>query len=41
MTSRETNLTVSQGTSLKVSCYMAGNFDAGNSLNLTVTAVVG
>ena len=38
----ETKLTVSRGTSLQViSGYMAGNFEAGNSLNLAVTAVVG
>ena len=38
----ETKLTVSRGTSLQViSGYIAGNFEAGNSLNLAVTAVVG
>jgi len=36
-----TKLTVSQGTSLKAICHIAGNFEAGNSLNLAVTAVVG
>ena len=28
-------------TSLEVICYIAGNVEAGNSLNLTVTAVIG
>ena len=32
---RETKLTGSQGI-----CYIAGNFEAGNSLNLAITAVV-
>ena len=27
-------------TSLEVNCYIAGNFEAGNSLNLTVMAVI-
>ena len=35
------NLNVSRETSLRVSCYIAGNFEAGNSLNLVVTALVG
>ena len=39
--SEKTKLTVSQGTSFKVICYMAGNFEAGNSINITVTVVVG
>ena len=34
-------LTLSRGASLYVICYIAGNFKAGNSLNLAVTAVVG
>ena len=34
------NLTVSRGTSLQVIGYIAGNFEAGKSLNRTVTAVV-
>ena len=33
-------LTVSQGTSLQVICYIAGNFEARNSLNLAVTALI-
>ena len=37
---RETNLTVSRGTSLQVIYYIAANFETGKSLNLTVTAVV-
>ena len=37
----ETKLIVSSGTSLLVICYTAGNFEAGNSLNLAVTAFVG
>ena len=32
---------VSRGTSLQVICYITGNFEAGNSLNLAVTAVIG
>ena len=32
---------VSRGTSLSVTCYITGNFEAGNSLNLAVTAVFG
>ena len=39
--SRKTKFTVSWGTSLKVICYIAGNFEGGNSLNLAVTAVMG
>ena len=39
--SEKTKLTVSQGTGFKVICYMAGNFEAGNSLNIIVTVVVG
>ena len=40
--SREPKLTVSRGTSLKVICYIhvAGSFEAGNSLNLTVAVIV-
>ena len=34
------NLTVSRGTSLQVIGYIAGNFEAGKSLNRTKTAVV-
>ena len=45
MTGREgnsqTKLTVSLATSPNVICYIAGNFEAGNSLNLALTAVVG
>ena len=41
MRSEKTKLTVSQGTSFKVICYMAGNFEAGNSLNIIVMVVVG
>ena len=45
MTGREgnsqTKLTVSLATSLNVICYIAGNFEAGNSLNLALKAVVG
>ena len=33
-------LTLSRGTSRKVICYISGNFEAGNSLDLAVTAVV-
>ena len=39
--SEKTKLTVSQGTSFKVICYMAGNFEAENSLDITVMVVVG
>ena len=36
------DLNVSLGsTSLQMICYIAGNFEAGNSLNLAVTEVVG
>ena len=45
MTGREgnsqTKLTVSLATSLYVICDIAGNFEARNSLNLVLTAVVG
>ena len=34
--SRERKLTVSWGASLQVICYIAGNFEAGNTLNLAV-----
>ena len=37
---RETKLTVLRGTSLQVICYEAENFEAGNSLNVAVTAAV-
>ena len=37
---RQTKLTVSPGTSLQVNCYIAGNVEAGKSLNLAATAVV-
>ena len=36
------NLNVSLGCpSLQMICYIAGNFEAGNSLNLAVTELVG
>ena len=37
----QTKLTVSLATSLHVICYIARNFEAGNSLNLALTVVVG
>ena len=40
MVPRKTKFTVSQGTSLQLSCFIAENFEAGNALNLAVTAVV-
>ena len=36
---RETKSTFSLWTSLGMICFTAGNFEAGNSLNLAVTAV--
>ena len=41
MVLRKTKFTVSRVTSLQVRCFIAENFEAGNSLNLAVTAVVG
>ena len=41
MVPRKTTFTVSRGTSLQLRCFIAENFEAGNSLNLAVTAVVG
>ena len=38
---KDTEFTVSRDANLSVICYIAENFEAGNSLNLTVTAVVG
>ena len=39
--SHDTKLAVSRGTSFEMICYIAGNFEAGNSLNLALTAVIG
>ena len=41
MVPRKTKFTVSRGTSLQLSCFIAENFEAGSALNLAVTAVVG